>query len=201
MLCESCSHKSFCKHYDYITNTHCLKLELKSCDNHSFKEQKATSDVLDNTNNQVALSNSKKYPDLKEIIENQLSPVVSEVVPLEVKTDTCQRCKQEFKITELEECSECHRFVCSNCRVTTLDSNTNAPVSICERCWSGEPDPDVNQNTKVTIRYGQEENTSWDLDAFIIKDTKEDEKMEDKDNESTREQMDDSRPNKKSKRK
>ena len=40
MLCNKCVHKSFCKHYDYIVNNHCLTIDLKECDNYKSKLDK-----------------------------------------------------------------------------------------------------------------------------------------------------------------
>lgn len=228
MLCNKCVHKSFCKHYDYMVNAHSLTIDLKECDNYKSKVRQALDDLSTRTmpnnpnswggktssiiNEHVSArdaytttaSNSdtmllnKTYPDLKEIIDNQLKPVISDVSVVEVGTAICDRCKNEFKITELENCVECGRPVCTECRVGTL--NNGIPEATCEKCWSGTPDPDPNNPEEVKITYGEEDpSKGWDLNSFI--DNKEDTVKEEKKDESTGEQVDDKRPTKKSKKK
>lgn len=208
MLCNKCKNKSFCKHYDYVVNAHSLTINIDSCDDYVNKSLDLIAESIKpmpnnpnswaapSPNENIALLNNKSYPDLKEIIDDQLKPVISDVSVVEVGTAICDRCKNEFKTTELENCVECGRPVCVECRVGTL--NNGIPEATCEKCWSGTPDPDPNNPEDVKITYGEEDpSQGWNLEALIDKE----EKVEEvKENESTGKQVDNKRPAKKSKK-
>lgn len=234
MLCDKCVYKSFCKHYDYIVNTHCLTIELKECNNYKSKtkqeledlaiktmpnnpnswtggkissdhtSQKPSTTIANNSNDNIALLN-KQYPDLKEIIDTQMKPVISDISAVETKTAICDRCKREVNAIELDNCIECGRPVCNECGVSTLN-DIGMPETTCEKCWSGTPDPDPNDSKKVSITYGEEDpNQGWNLESFIDnKETENIEKVEEEiKDESTRKtkQVDNKRLTKKSKAK
>lgn len=217
MLCNKCVHKSFCKHYDYIVNNHCLTIDLKECDNYKtgLLEELATKTMPNNpnswvgnntssavsseyispksaytttSNSNVALLSGKIYPDLKEEFT---TPAVKEIAtPIEVSKVVCDRCKKEVPSTEIDNCVECGRPVCRDCGVGAL--NDGKPEFTCEKCWSGTPDPDPNSTEEVTITYG-EEKKEWDIKDFI--EVKEEEKDE------SREQVDNGKSTRKSKKK
>lgn len=240
MLCNKCIHNSFCKHYDYIVNSHCLTIELKECDNYKSKTKQELEDlaiktVPNNPNNwsgnsisnaisgdyispksaytttanssdNITLLNNKIYPDLKEIIDTQMKPVISDISVVETKTAICDRCKRKVNAIELDNCVECGRPVCNECGVSTLN-DIGIPETTCEKCWSGAPDPDLNNPEEVKITYGEEDpSQGWNLESFIDNENKEEtiEKVEEEiKDESTREskQVDNKRPTKKSKAK
>ena len=221
MLCNKCVHKSFCKHYDYIVNNHCLTIDLKECDNYKSKTRQALEDLSTKTmpndsnswaggsissaassehispkstytttsNDNIALLSGKVYPDLKE--EFTTSSVKELATPIEISKVVCDRCKKEVPSTEIDNCVECGRPVCRDCGVGALSDGK--PEFTCEKCWSGTPDPDPNSTEEVTIIYG-EEKKEWDIEDFIEikKEEKEDE---------PREQVDNGKPARKSKKK
>lgn len=221
MLCNKCVHKSFCKHYDYIVNNHCLTIDLKECDNYKSKTRQALEDLSTKTmpndsnswaggsvssatssehispksaytttsNDNIALLNGKVYPDLKEKFTT--SSVKELATPIEISKVVCDRCKKEVPSTEIDNCVECGRPVCRDCGVGALSDGK--PEFTCEKCWSGTPDPDPNSTEEVTITYG-EEKMEWDIEDFIEikKEEKEDE---------PREQVDNGKPARKSKKK
>ena len=221
MLCNKCVHKSFCKHYDYIVNNHCLTIDLKECDNYKSKTRQALEDLSTKTmpndsnswaggsvssatssehispksaytttsNDNIALLNGKVYPDLKEKFTT--SSVKELATPIEISKVVCDRCKKEVPSTEIDNCVECGRPVCRDCGVGALSDGK--PEFTCEKCWSGTPDPDPNSTEEVTITYG-EEKMEWDIEDFIEikKEEKEDE---------PREQVDNGKPDRKSKKK
>ena len=221
MLCNKCVHKSFCKHYDYIVNNHCLTIDLKECDNYKSKTRQALEDLSTKTmpndsnswaggsvssatssehispksaytttsNDNIALLNGKVYPDLKEKFTT--SSVKELATPIEISKVVCDRCKKEVPSTEIDNCVECGRPVCRDCGVGALSDGK--PEFTCEKCWSGTPDPDPNSTEEVTITYG-EEKMEWDIEDFIgiKKEEKEDE---------PREQVDNGKPARKSKKK
>lgn len=221
MLCNKCVHKSFCKHYDYIVNNHCLTIDLKECDNYKSKTRQALEDLSTKTmpndsnswaggsvssatssehispksaytttsNDNIALLNGKVYPDLKEKFTT--SSVKELATPIEISKVVCDRCKKEVPSTEIDNCVECGRPVCRDCGVGALSDGK--PEFTCEKCWSGTPDPDPNSTEEVTITYG-EEKMEWDIEDFI------EVKKEEKEDEP-REQVDNGKPARKSKKK
>lgn len=221
MLCNKCVHKSFCKHYDYIVNNHCLTIDLKECDNYKSKTRQALEDLSTKTmpndsnswvggsissavsseyispksahtttsNDNIALLSGKVYPDLKE--EFTTSSVKELATPIEISKVVCDRCKKEVPSTEIDNCVECGRPVCRDCGVGALSDGK--PEFTCEKCWSGTPDPDPNSTEEVTIIYG-EEKKEWDIEDFI------EVKKEEKEDEP-REQVDNGKPARKSKKK
>lgn len=206
MLCNTCAHKSFCKHYEYIVNTHCLKIILDECDNYQKKyivnkaiDTLATQTApIDNKThtafNSDTLFGGKIYPDLKE--EYKPSTVTELATPIEISKVICDRCKKEVNSTEIDNCVECGRPVCRDCGVGAL--NNGKPEFTCEKCWSGTPDPDPNVSEEVIITYG-EEKAEWDITDFedVTHFAK-----EDLENESTeREQVGNKTSTRKSKKK
>ena len=221
MLCNKCVHKSFCKHYDYIVNNHCLTIDLKECDNYKSKTRQALEDLSTKTmpndsnswvsgsissavssehispksaytttsNDNIALLSGKVYPDLKEKFTT--SSVKELATPIEISKVVCDRCKKEVPSTEIDNCVECGRPVCRDCGVGALSDGK--PEFTCEKCWSGTPDPDPNSTEEVTITYG-EEKMEWDIEDFI------EVKKEEKEDEP-REQVDNGKPARKSKKK
>lgn len=218
MLCNKCVHRSFCKHYDYIVNNHCLTIDLKECNNYKTKllDDLATKTMPNNpnswsggsissaisseyispksaytttSNDNITLLNGKVYPDLKE--EFTTSPVKEIATPIEISKVVCDRCKKEVPSTEIDNCVECGRPVCRDCGVGALSDGK--PEFTCEKCWSGTPDPDPNSTEEVTITYG-EEKKEWDIEDFI--EVKEKEKEDE-----SREQVDNGKPTRKSKKK
>ena len=221
MLCNKCVHKSFCKHYDYIVNNHCLTIDLKECDNYKSKTRQALEDLSTKTmpndsnswvggsisssvsseyispksahtttsNDNIALLSGKVYPDLKE--KFTASSVKELATPIEISKVVCDRCKKEVPSTEIDNCVECGRPVCRDCGVGALSDGK--PEFTCEKCWSGTPDPDPNSTEEVTITYG-EEKMEWDIEDFI------EVKKEEKEDEP-REQVDNGKPTRKSKKK
>lgn len=221
MLCNKCVHKSFCKHYDYIVNNHCLTIDLKECDNYKSKTRQALEDLSTKTmpnnpnswvggsissavsseyispksahtttsNDNIGLPSGKVYPDLKEKFTT--SSVKELATPIEISKVVCDRCKKEVPSTEIDNCVECGRPVCRDCGVGALSDGK--PEFTCEKCWSGTPDPDPNSTEEVIITYG-EEKKEWDIEDFIEikKEEKEDE---------PREQVDNGKPARKSKKK
>lgn len=221
MLCNKCVHKSFCKHYDYIVNNHCLTIDLKECDNYKSKTRQALEDLSTKTmpndsnswaggsvssatssehispksaytttsNDNIALLSGKVYPDLKEKFTT--SSVKELATPIEISKVVCDRCKKEVPSTEIDNCVECGRPVCRDCGVGALSDGK--PEFTCEKCWSGTPDPDPNSTEEVTITYG-EEKMEWDIEDFI------EVKKEEKEDEP-REQVENGKPARKSKKK
>lgn len=221
MLCNKCVHKSFCKHYDYIVNNHCLTIDLKECDNYKSKTRQALEDLSTKTmpndsnswvggsissavsseyispksahtttsNDNIALLSGKVYPDLKEKFTT--SSVKELATPIEISKVVCDRCKKEVPSTEIDNCVECGRPVCRDCGVGALSDGK--PEFTCEKCWSGTPDPDPNSTEEVIITYG-EEKKEWDIEDFI------EVKKEEKEDEP-REQVDNGKPARKSKKK
>ena len=141
------------------------------------------------SNDNIALLSGKVYPDLKE--EFTTSSVKELATPIEISKVVCDRCKKEVPSTEIDNCVECGRPVCRDCGVGALSDGK--PEFTCEKCWSGTPDPDPNSTEEVTIIYG-EEKKEWDIEDFI------EVKKEEKEDEP-REQVDNGKPARKSKKK
>ena len=207
MLCNKCVHKSFCKHYDYIVNNHCLTIDLKECDNYKSKTRQALEDLStktmpNNPNSWVsgsissAVSSEHISPkstytttsnDNIALLSGKVYPDLKEkfttssvkelATPIEISKVVCDRCKKEVPSTEIDNCVECGRPVCRDCGVGALSDGK--PEFTCEKCWSGTPDPDPNSTEEVTITYG-EEKMEWDIEDFIEikKEEKEDEPRE-----------------------
>lgn len=196
--CDLCQIKKICKHYQYFKLNDDIRVEVKDCENIRYNQTFGASisqpvDVKP-TQSQVALLNNtgKVYPDLKEEYIPNIS--VKEIAtPIEISKVVCDRCKKEVPSTEIDNCVECGRPVCKDCGVGAL--NDGKPEFTCEKCWSGTPDPDPNSSEEVVITYG-EEKKEWDIEDFIENEDKKEEKKDE-----PREQVDNGKPTRKSKKK
>lgn len=204
-LCNKCKHKRICKHYDYFLMNHDIEVDIKKCEN--FLDSNTT--IAKTTSCETKSSTVeevkpvKQYPDLKninlnselkDIIDEQLKPIVTDIHPLTVEKEPCSRCKKDTHVIDLKECSECGRKVCTDCSVGVI--NDGKLEVTCEKCWSGEPDPTEEDLKNQKITYGANVETDvWDLESFKTKH------KGGNSDEPRGKQMGNSRPNKKSKKK
>lgn len=208
MQCTKCIHRSVCKHFSYMMENSHIGIQINDCKLYETnlennKTQSITSYNKLTVNDgfippqnsmceTMLLSNSAGYPDFSNL-SNKTEPI--KAIPVEINKVTCDRCKKEVPSIDIENCIECGRPVCIDCRVNTFDPNTGTVTSTCEKCWSGAEDPIPGEEKEVSISF-EEKKESWDIKDFIIGEdvSKEEENV-------TTKQMDNTRPSRKPKKK
>lgn len=208
MQCLKCVHKIVCKHYSYATDNNYIGIKISDCKLYNPEIQNSitgTSVISKPTTIQdknpfvlqgqtaptALLKNSAGYPDFSSLSESK-KPISA--VPVEINKATCDRCKKEVFSTELDNCSECGRPVCMDCKVSSFDASLGTVTSVCEKCWSGTADPVPGEEKEVSISF-EEQNETWNLQDFIDENTKEEE------DNVTRKQVENRTSNRKSKEK
>lgn len=201
MQCTKCIHQSVCKHVSYMMENSHIGIQINNC---KLYESLTTEDgyntltadegfVLPQKVNVDTVSiEPSGYVDYSSL-SNKTSPV--KAIPVEINKVMCDRCKKEIPSIDIDNCAECGRSVCIDCRVNTFDPNTGTVTSTCEKCWSGAEDPIPGEEKEVSISF-EEKKESWDIKDFIIGEdvSKEEENV-------TTKQMDNTRPSKKPKKK
>ena len=171
MQCNNCLHKIVCKHFSYAMENLHVGIQIDGCKlysgNESYPIEQPKSMPTQNTTVERDLSNG--YTDFSSFSKEN-SPISA--IPVEISKAVCDRCKNEVSSIDIDNCMECGRQVCNDCRVTSFDAEAGTITSICEKCWSGTEDPTPGvEKEKVSISYGEEKN-EWDLKDFV-KESKE----------------------------
>lgn len=205
MQCFKCVHKIVCKHYSYMAENIHIGMTTNNCKLYEAEIQNTvanipvTSDLpipkggfkIDDTMpNTVLLRNSAGYPDFSNL-SDATKPI--NAMPVEINKVSCDRCKKEVLSIDIDNCMECGRPVCTDCKVSTFDANTGTVTSVCEKCWSGTEDPIPGEEAEVSISFEEKEEV-WDIHDFIDNNTKEEKE------DVTREQMENRKSNRKSKK-
>lgn len=190
MQCLKCVHKIVCKHFSYMMDNLHIGIQINDCKlyktaSENNKIQSVTSYDKPTINSgfippqhsmgdTLLLNNSAGYPDFSNL-SNKIEPI--KAMPVEVNKITCDRCKKEVFSTDIDNCIECGRPVCIDCKVSTFDPNLGTVTSVCEKCWSGAEDPMPGEKTEVSISF-EEKKETWDINDFIgNEDNKEEEKI------------------------
>ena len=203
MQCIECKHKNVCKHFAYMMDNMNIGIQINDC-KEFFGEDDSLTPFVPKKQKPVELfektveDNPVGYTDFSKF-SKQISSI--QAMPVEVSKVTCDRCKKEVFTTEVDNCIECGRPVCIDCRVNTFDPDTGIVTATCEKCWSGEEDPILGEESKVSISYA-EENNEWDLKDFEETKKEVDAVKEEKDEGDSKpksKQVGSKRPNKKSK--
>lgn len=202
MQCLKCKHKTVCKHLSYMMENLHIGIEINNCKLYEEESQESSNYKTIDTGvlsvpglePEKANTGFTNYADFGKATFS--API--NAMPVEINKVTCDRCKKEVYSTEVENCVECGRKVCMDCRVDVFNPETGIPASTCEKCWSGTEDPVPGEESKVSISFEQEKET-WDLNDFadgeaIIVGEEEDVTTEPK-------QVDDKPTNRKSKKK
>lgn len=177
MQCFNCVHKTVCKHYTYMIENYYVGIHIYDCKLYSPELKNTITGIpkapepsmptsgvkIDDLMPNTVLLNSAGYPDFSNL-SNKIEPI--KAMPVEVNKVTCDRCKTEVFSTDIDNCSECGRPVCIDCRVSSFDASLGTVTSVCEKCWSGTEDPTPGQGTAVSISF-EEEKDNWDLTDFI----------------------------------
>lgn len=168
MQCLKCKYKIVCKHLSYIMENLHIGIEIKNCKlyeeeaKETFSHKTILTGVTSVPDNDLKTVKNLEttYKDFNSGLSNPIN-----AIPVEVSKVTCDRCKKEVFSTEIENCVECGRQVCIDCRVDVFDPNSGIPASTCEKCWSGTEDPVPGQESKVSFSFEQEKDI-WDLKDF-----------------------------------
>lgn len=224
MLCDKCVHKSFCKHYDYMVNNHCLTIDLKECDNYKSKtkqvlEDLSTKTMPNNPNSWAGGSVSNAVSSEHISPKSAYTTTSNDNIALlsgKVYPDLKEEYVPNVSVKEIATPIEISKVVCDRCKKevpsTEIDNcvecgrpvcrdcgvgalNDGKPEFTCEKCWSGTPDPDPNSIEEVVITYG-EEKKEWDIEDFIENEDKKEEKKDER-----KEQVENGKPIRKSKKK
>lgn len=193
MQCNSCLHKEVCKHFFYAVENSYVGIQINNCKLYNGKEQQH----VPTQQPAVERDLSNGYADFSSL-SNTNVPISA--IPVEINKVNCTRCQNEVLSIDADNCSECGRLVCTDCRVDTFDPEKGIVTSICEKCWSGADDPIPGEIKEVSITF-EPENDEWNLDD--LKKTNEDviaTKEEEQDVKSTK-QMANKRSNTKHKEK
>lgn len=209
MQCMKCVHKTVCKHLSYMMENLHIGIQINDCKlyENELKENTIQSKVScdsspikngfippnDYSVDTLLLNNSSGYPDFSNLSSKADS---IKAIPVEISKVTCDRCKKEVFSTDIDNCLECGRPVCLDCKVSTFDPTSGTVTSVCEKCWSGAEDPKPGEEAQVSISFEQDEDT-WNIEDFIKEDTSKEE--ENKNVEGK--QMDNTKSNRKSKKK
>ena len=214
MQCIKCNHVSVCKHYSYMMNNLSIGIKIEDCK--LFMQSLQSSNDISMPTTMTFEANNKKqdkkqeekinekeprfeYRDFSSLGKEIIAPLSA--IPVEVNKVTCDRCKKEVFSTEIENCIECGRPICVDCRVSTFDATYGNVTSVCERCWSGAEDPIIGQESTVSISYEKEKN-EWNITDFIDKEKAEkaDKGVAQEEEDVTTKEVGNSRSNKKSKK-
>ena len=172
MQCNNCLHKVVCKHFSYAMENLNVGIQIKDCK--LYSESKI--DIC-------SIEQPKSIPAKSPVVERDLSSGYTDfssyskksapisAIPVEVNKVVCDRCKNEVSSTDIDNCIECGRQVCNDCRVASFDPEIGTVTSVCEKCWSGTEDPIPGEEKKVSISFGKE-NDEWNLDD-LMKEAKE----------------------------
>lgn len=207
MQCIKCVHKIVCKHFSYANDNLHIGIQINDCKFYECNSEnnKVQSSITSIANNKPAiqngfippqhsmaetmlLNNSAGYPDFSSL-SSKTEPI--KAMPVEINKVACDRCKNEVFSTDIDNCSECGRPVCIDCKVSTFDPNLGTVTSVCEKCWSGAEDPTPGEESQISISF-EEKKDNWDITDFIDNE-------EEKEN-VTREQVEDRKSNRKSKK-
>lgn len=164
MQCNDCLHKGVCKHFFYAMKNSHVGIQINNCKLYSeiIQQHIPTQQPV------VERDLSNGYADFSSL-SNASAPISA--IPVEINKVACDRCKNEVLSIDADNCSECGRLVCNDCRVDTFDPEKGIVTSICEKCWSGKEDPIPGEAKKVSITF-EKEKDEWDLEDF--KETNED---------------------------
>ena len=167
MQCNNCLHKVVCKHFSYAMENLNVGIQIKDCKLYS----KSKIDIY-------SIEQPKPIPAKSPVVERDLSSGYTDfssyskksapisAIPVEVNKVVCDRCKNEVSSTDIDNCIECGRQVCNDCRVASFDPEIGTVTSVCEKCWSGTEDPIPGEEKKVSISF-VEKNDEWNLDDFV----------------------------------
>lgn len=206
MQCLNCVHKTVCKHYSYAIEHSHIGITIDDCKLYSPELKNIVTNIPkapessmptsgfkidDLMPETILLRNSAGYPDFSSLSE-ATKPI--NAMPVDINKVTCDRCKKEAFSTDVDNCIECGRPVCTDCKVSTFDPNTGTVTSVCEKCWSGTEDPIPGEEAEISISFEEKEDV-WDIQDFIDNNAKEEKE------DVSREQVDNRRSNKKSKNK
>lgn len=176
MQCIKCNHVSVCKHYTYMMDNLCIGIKIEDCKLFSQKQSSENTPMPKEAttfeaNNKETIKIEKEpkleYTDFSSLGKEIIAPLSA--IPVEINKVCCDRCKKEVFSTEIENCLDCGRPVCVDCRVSTFDATSGDVTAVCEKCWSGTEDPVEGEESEVSISY-EKEKDKWDLSDFIDKE-------------------------------
>lgn len=191
MQCLKCKHKTVCKHLSYMMENLHIGIEINNC-----KLYEGTIEEYSTIASGVLSVAEEELPGsiYKDFNNNGFSEPIN-AIPVEINKVVCDRCKKEVSSIEVENCVECGRQICTDCRVDCFDPNTGTVTATCEKCWSGTEDPIPGEESeKISISI-KEEDTNWNLEDFTTNEKKVVEKEEEDD---TTKSVETRRPKKKS---
>lgn len=193
MQCYNCKHKVVCRHFYYVNENLHIGIQVNDCKLYEQKFYGTASKKEKVSNENVSIIErdfSQGYADFSSLGKS----VPISAIPVEISKVICDRCKKEVFSTEIDNCTECGRTICGDCRVDTFNPDLGTVSATCEKCWSGTEDPILGEDAEVSISFTEEKN-EWDLTDFV--DTKDTLKAK----EETEDGIDNTKPNRKSKKK
>lgn len=182
MECLKCNHKTVCKHLSYMMDNLHIGIEIKNC--------KLYEGTIEEYGTTIA-SGRLSVPDeeipgaiYKDFNSGYSEPISA--IPVEINKVICDRCKKEVSSIEIENCVECGRQICTDCRVDCFDPNTGIVTATCEKCWSGTEDPIPGEESEKVSMSIKEEDKNWSLEDFTTNEEKVVEEKEEKKDDTTK---------------
>lgn len=181
-ICNDCSNKKFCKHYDYAITNKDLTISIDKCDFNIESNIKITSP------NTVTLPHKPtpwqpyterplgiNFPDLNKVTSTYSPGITKPENSIDIKVAPVEevKCKCELcgKLTSLSNCTDCGKRICSQCGYTNIDVNTGKQAITCDICFGGAKE-DTSSSTEWDISNFESTSIKEEKDNVRTKSTK-----------------------------